>query len=124
MSEAREIYVESRHAFFSSGDATVLEHFKQAGDLWRAAGQHFSAGMAMSAAGHAALGRPDEMTDVGNAALQDFQRAILDNPLMSPAALAALQKLRSELRQALWLFETDKRTRHSKGAAYEAQYLP
>ena len=123
MSEAREIYVESRHAFFSSGDATVLEHFKQAADLWRAAGQHFSAGMAMSAAVHAAWGRPDEMTDVGNAALQDFQRAILDNPSMSPATLAALQKLRSELRQALWLFETNKRTRHSKGAAYEAQYL-
>jgi hypothetical protein len=110
MSEAREIYIEnSRGAFFSPDKGTALERIQQAADLWRAAGQHFSAGIAMSAAVQAAWGSPDKMAEFQNMAIQDFQRVVLEKSPSSPEALAALQKLRRQLELTQWLFDVDKR---------------
>jgi len=110
MSEARELYLGClRGEFFAPGNQAAFERLKRAADLWRVAGQQFSAGAAMSRAVHAAWGRPDQMVESQNAALRDFQSAVLENPPASPAGLASLHKLRAELGQTLWLFHTDKR---------------
>lgn len=110
MSEARELYSAAfREAFFASGGETVFEQLNRAADLWRELGQHFGAGMAMSAAVRAAWGRPEHMAEAQNACLRDFQAAVVSNPPASPVGLASLYKLRAELGQAQWLFHTDKR---------------
>src|SRR5262249_4231469 len=40
-------------------------------------------------------------------ALRDFERVVVEQPPDTPAALAALHKLRQTLGRALWLFETE-----------------
>lgn len=110
MSEARQLYIECHSAgLFAPGNEAAFERLKRAADLWRETGQHFSAGVAMSRAVHVAWGHPDQMAEVHNAALGDFQNALSSNPPASPAGLASLKKLCTELGQTLWLFDADRR---------------
>ena len=70
MSEARDLYLECfRSGLLGPGNAQALQNLRRAADLWRRAGQHFSAGVAMSSAVHAAWGWPDQMAEVQRAAL-------------------------------------------------------
>ena len=110
MSEAGELYVASvREAFFTSGGETAFQQLSRAAELWRGLDQHFSAGMAMSAAVRATWGRPKLMAEAQKASLKDFRTAIVSNPPASPSVLASLHKLRQELQQASWLFQTEQR---------------
>lgn len=102
MSEALELYVASvQEAFFASGSETAFQRLNRAAELWRELDQFFSAGMSMSAAVHAAWGRPEHMAEAENASLEDFRAAVVGNPPESPVGLASLHKLRAELQRAL-----------------------
>jgi tetratricopeptide (TPR) repeat protein len=110
MSDPQELYIASvREAFFAPGSETAFQRLNRAAELWRELDQHFSAGMAMSAAVRAAWGRPELMAKAQNTSLEDFRAAVASNPPTSPAGLASLHKLRAELEQTLWLFQTEKR---------------
>ncbi len=110
MSEALELYSASvRKAFLTSGSETAFQQLNQAAELWRELGQHFSAGMAMSAAIRAAWGRPELMAEARNASLEDFRAAVVGNPPESLGGLASLHKLRSELHQTSWLAQSEQR---------------
>ena len=110
MSEARELYIAAfREAFFAPGNETAFQRLNRADALWRGFGHHFSAGMAMSVAVHAAWGRPEYMAEAQNASLRDFQAAVVSNPPATPVGLASLHKLRAELGQTLWLFQAEQR---------------
>ena len=89
MSEARDLYSAAFQAF-APGNEAAFEQFNRAADLWRNAGQDFSAGMAMSAAVMMAWGRPDRMAEAQNASLRDFQSSVVNNARASPGFLASL----------------------------------
>jgi hypothetical protein len=62
----------------------------------------------MLRAAHAAWGYPDRMVEAHKVALEDFERVISEQATDTPAALAAVYKLRGSLTEALWLFEIDR----------------
>lgn len=62
----------------------------------------------MSRALDASWGSPNRMLEAQRAELLDFERVISECTPDSPAALAALYKLRQSLTRALWLFEVDR----------------
>lgn len=110
MSKAKDIYINAiRDALPGSVSETAFLQFNQAAKIWRELGQHFSAGMAMTAAVYAAWGQPAFMAEAQNASLRDFNAAVVSNSPETPAALGALVKLLSELRQTLWLFQVERR---------------
>jgi len=108
MSEARDILLDCFWEFFAPGSEIVFKRLGTAAELWRSDGQFFSAGVAMSRAVHAAWGRPEQMAEAQNTALGDFHHSLAQSAPNSHEALAALHKLRSELSQMLWLFESDR----------------
>jgi hypothetical protein len=93
-SEALELYSSNAWtAFSSSGSETAFDQLNQAAELWRGLDQHFSAGMAMSAAVRAAWGRLELMAKAQQASLEDFRAAVVGNPPESLSGLASLHKL-------------------------------
>jgi hypothetical protein len=107
MGTARDLFRQVGWAVHGKPDA--YETLCRAAELWRAEGQPFSAGMAMLRAVDAAWGRPEIMLDAHHAALRDFERVVVEQPPDTPAALAALARLRRTLGSALRLFEEEDR---------------
>src|SRR5262249_44337135 len=80
----------------------------------RSDGQHFSAGIAMSAAVDAAWGQPERMLEAHNAARSDFEHVISEEAADTPVSLGALQKLIQTLHRSSWLFDIDRTMSHSR----------
>ena len=109
MSNARDLFLEcSLPGLIGPGNEIAYGKLRQAADLWRGSGQHFSAGVAMLRAVDAAWGRPDQMLDAQRSALLDFDRVLFENAPETPVSLAALHKLRQSLIRASWLFDVDR----------------
>jgi len=108
MSAARELFLE--RPFLTFGDQVAYEKLCQAAELWRGDGQHFSAGVAMLSAVHAAWGHLERMLEAQRAALKDFEQVISEQALDSPPSLAALYKLGQSLNHASRLFDLGRQT--------------
>jgi hypothetical protein len=106
MSTARDLFLEVGW-FLRNGDAAAYEKLSQAAELWRSAGEYFSAGIAMTRACDAAWGHPDDMLEAEQAAIKDFEQAITNSLPESPASLAALFKLRQSFVRASQYFDID-----------------
>src|SRR5206468_2729712 len=62
LSRARDAFIDaSRTVFMAPGDEAGYAKLSEAADLWRADGEHFSAGVAMSRAAYSAWGQPERM---------------------------------------------------------------
>src|SRR4051794_14952343 len=92
MSEAAELYWSAMTRFHLPGDAESRALLSQAASLWRQAGRHFSAGLAMTQAIMAAWGTSDGVQACAEEALEDFRRSDSEAPPCSPESLLALQK--------------------------------
>ncbi len=109
MSKARDLFLECLWPeLFAPGSEIAFDNLNRAADLWRSEGRYFSAGVAMSRAVHAAWGRPEHMAMALETALRDFHQSSSTNPPDSHEGLASLHKLRSNLGEALWLFDSDR----------------
>src|SRR5258708_21516994 len=107
MGAARDLFRQVGWSVHGNPDA--YEMLCRAAELWRGDGQPFSAGMAMLRAVDAAWGRPEIMLEAHRAALNDFERVVVEQPPDTPAALAALCKLWQTLNRPLWLFHEEDR---------------
>src|SRR5437016_3141331 len=93
MSTARELF-SSALPLHVPGNDDAYEKLSRAAELWRSDGQHFSAGVCMMDACHAAWGRADRILDAMRMAVADLERVIAEEPQSAPASIAALYKLR------------------------------
>ena len=57
-----------RSGLVPPGNELTFQKLNGAAEIWRAAGQHFSAGMAMSIAENLAWGQPSQMAEAQRAA--------------------------------------------------------
>lgn len=105
MSEARELFAESlRLKVAPESSGAAVERLVRAAKLWRASGQNFSAGMAMSDAVYAGWGQPEWMAEAQESALTDFRNALSSSAEGSLPWIASMHKLRQNLVQASSLF--------------------
>src|SRR5262245_57740677 len=112
MSAGRDLFLQIER--FVHGDLVAYDKLYQAAELWRSDGQHFSAGIAMSAAVDAAWGQPERMLEAHNAARSDFEHVISEEAADTPVSLGALQKLIQTLHRSSWLFDIDRTMSHSR----------
>jgi hypothetical protein len=108
MSAARDLFLGI--GWQVHGNEVAREKLCQVAELWRADGQHFSAGIAMLGAVDAGWGHPDRMLEAHKTALLDFDRVISEQAADTPASIAAFYKVRQAWGQASWLFEIDRTT--------------
>ncbi len=106
MSAARELFLSI--GWIVNGNEGAHEKPCQVAELWRADGQHFSAGIAMLRAIDAAWGHPDRMLEAQNAALRDFEKVISEQTDDKPESIASFYKLIQTVGRASWLFEVDR----------------
>jgi hypothetical protein len=107
MSVARELFLDIGPSPVPAGDE-AYDKLSRAAELWRSDGQHFSAGVAMLRASDAVWGHPDRMRVAFQAGYADFERVNAEEPLSSPASMAAVYKLRQSLVRASSLFDIDR----------------
>jgi hypothetical protein len=109
MSAARDLFLEAQPSGMAMGDE-AYDKLSRAAQLWRKEGQHFSAGVAMLDASHAAWGQPARMLEALRAAMADLEFVISEQAPTSPASLAALYKLRQSTDRASWFSDIDRAT--------------
>jgi hypothetical protein len=109
MSAARDLFLEAQPSGMAMGDE-AYDKLSRAAQLWRKEGQHFSAGVAMLDASHAAWGQPARMLEALRAAMADLEVVISEQAPTSPASLAALYKLRQSTDRASWFSDIDRAT--------------
>ena len=109
MSAARDLFFEAQPSGMAMGDE-AYDKLSRAAQLWRKEGQHFSAGVAMLDASHAAWGQPARMLEALRAAMADLEVVISEQAPTSPASLAALYKLRQSTDRASWFSDIDRAT--------------
>src|SRR5947209_6664799 len=109
MSEARELFAEcSRSGLVPPANELTFQKLNRSAEIWRAAGQHFSAAMAMSIAVNAAWGQPSQMAEAQRAALRDFANAVSKSTKGFPEWIASIHMLMVELGRMEWLFEAER----------------
>jgi hypothetical protein len=86
------------------GSEEAYRKASQAAEEWRAAHNHFGAGMAASQAMIASWGRPDLMSAAANDALGDFHQAMSSSVRGSPCWIASGRELIHLLGDSLWAF--------------------
>ena len=106
MSAGRDLFLQIER--FVHGDLVAHDKLCQAAKLWRADGQPFSAGIAMSAAVDAAWGQPERMLEAHDAARNDFEHVISEEAADTPASLGAFHKLIQTSHRSSWLFDIDR----------------
>jgi hypothetical protein len=107
MSAARDLFG-SVPRILTPGANDNHEKLCRAAELWRSDGQHFSAGVCMLDACHAAWGDPDRMIKAAQTGVADLERVIAEESQTSPASIAALYKLRQAVSMVAQYFDVDK----------------
>ncbi len=97
MSEARDLWGSVNRLAIPGSDED-FDKLCRAAELWRNAGQLFSAGACMMDACRLAWGKPERMLAALRTAVADLERVVAERPEDEPASIAALYKLR----QAVW----------------------
>jgi hypothetical protein len=106
MSAARDLF--GSVARSTSGRNDNHDQLCRAAELWRSDGQHFSAGVCMLDACHAAWGDPNRMRQAAQIGVADLERVVAEESPTSPASIAALYKLRQAVRMVADYFDVDK----------------
>jgi hypothetical protein len=108
MSAARDLFLNI--GWLVRANEGAHDKLLKVAELWRADGQHFSAGIAMLRAVDAAWGHPDRMLEAQRAALHDLERVVSQQAGDNPASIAALHKIIQTVSRSWWLFEVDRST--------------
>jgi hypothetical protein len=112
MSAGRDLFLQIGR--FVHGDVGAHNKLCEAAKLWRADAQHFSAGIAMSAAVDAAWGQPERMLEAHNAARNDFEHVVSEEAADTPVTLSAFHKLVQTVHRSSWLFDIDRALSRSR----------